>query len=181
MKQFITFLRGINVGGKNKIAMPELKTGFEECGFSDVLTYINSGNIVFSSDIKDAAEISKKVSLMIKNKFNLEIPAYTIYAKELEDILNHCPEWWGNENKDIYDNLIFIMPPATFKEVFTKIGEPEADYEKIENYKNTVFWSFSRKDYARTNWWSKTAASGIKDMITIRTANTVRKTITLCK
>ncbi|EQF90457.1 hypothetical protein QGC_3530, partial [Clostridioides difficile CD196] len=43
--------------------------------------------------------------------------------------------------------------------------------------KNAIFWSFSRKDYKKTNWWSKTASSNVSDKITIRTANTVRKIV----
>ena len=47
MKRYIALLRGINVGGKNKISMKELKAGFEELGFRDVVTYLNSGNVIF--------------------------------------------------------------------------------------------------------------------------------------
>ncbi|MCB5484490.1 DUF1697 domain-containing protein, partial [Blautia faecis] len=91
------------------------------------------------------------------------------------DILQNAPDWWGNENKEIYDNLIFIMPPATFSDVFNEIGEPKEELEKIRNYKDVIFWSFSRKDYQKTNWWSKTASTNISGKLTIRTANTVRK------
>ena len=48
MQKYIALLRGINVGGKNKISMPELKMMFEDCGYEDVITYINSGNVIFS-------------------------------------------------------------------------------------------------------------------------------------
>ena len=51
--------------------------------------------------------------------------------------------------------------------------------EKIEKYKETVFWSFSRKDYQKTNWWSKTASANISSNLTIRTANTVRKIVSM--
>lgn len=92
----------------------------------------------------------------------------------LQDLLNHAPDWWGDDNKEIYDNLIFIIPPLSFEEIYEEIGNPIAEYEKVQNYKNVIFWSFSRKDYQKTNWWSKTANSNISDKITIRTANTVR-------
>jgi uncharacterized protein (DUF1697 family) len=51
MEKYIALLRGVNVGGKNKISMSELKTAFEEGGFADIRTYINSGNVIFSCDI----------------------------------------------------------------------------------------------------------------------------------
>ena len=116
---------------------------------------------------------------MIKNHFNLDIPVFVISKEELEDILHHAPDWWGDKSKEIYDNLIFIMPPATFKDVYNEIGEPKEGLEKIEKYKETVFWSFSRKDYQKTNWWSKTASANISSNLTIRTANTVRKIVSM--
>ena len=50
MKKYIALLRGINISGKNKVSMPLLKVAFEELGFLNVSTYINSGNVLFSSD-----------------------------------------------------------------------------------------------------------------------------------
>ena len=102
---------------------------------------------------------------------------FVILRDELDDILHNAPDWWGNDNKEIYDNLIFIMPPTTFAEVYNEIGEPKEGLEKIENYNEAVFWSFSRKDYQKTNWWSKTASANISTKLTIRTANTVRKIV----
>lgn len=58
-----------------------------------------------------------------------------------------------------------------------KLGEPKKELEKIENYKEVIFWSFSRKDYQKTNWWAKTASADISSKLTIRTANTVKKIV----
>lgn len=66
MGNYIALLRGINVGGKNKIAMPELKKMFEEIGYQNVVTYINSGNIVFSSNIDMEEAIKKTVNWPLK-------------------------------------------------------------------------------------------------------------------
>jgi hypothetical protein len=51
--------------------------------------------------------------------------------------------------------------------------------DQIKEYKNAVFWSFSRKDYQKTNWWPKTASKNISKKLTIRTVNTVRKIVSL--
>lgn len=51
---------------------------------------------------------------IVKDKFNLEIPIFIISALELEDILNNNPKWWVTDNKEIYDNLIFIIPPIKY-------------------------------------------------------------------
>lgn len=176
-KRYVAFLRGINISGKNKVPMAELKKGFEKLDFVEVKTYLNSGNVIFSSDAADTIKITSRIEKMIKNQFGLDIPVFVISKEELEDILHHAPDWWGDESKEIYDNLIFIMPPITFKDVYSEIGEPKEGLEKIKEYKGTVFWSFSRKDYQKTNWWSKTANANISTKLTIRTANTVRKIV----
>lgn len=179
MERYIAFLRGINVSGKNKIQMAELKKGFEKLGFKEVKTYLNSGNVIFSSDGNEVESFTNQIETMIKNQFALDIPVLVIAKEELEDILRNAPDWWDDENKEIYDNLIFIIPPATFAEVFNEIGEPKEELEKIKDYKKTIFWSFSRKDYQKTNWWSKTASANIRNKLTIRTANTVRKLVAM--
>ncbi|MVB09701.1 hypothetical protein CAFE_03660 [Caprobacter fermentans] len=177
MKRYIAFLRGINVGGKNKIKMSELKAGFEELGFLQVRTYLNSGNIIFSSDKNDNETFSGQLERMIKDRFNLDIPVFVILKEDLEDILRNAPGWWNTGKKEIYDNLIFIIPSTTFTEVFSEIGEPKEEFEKITGYKKAAFWSFSRKDYQKTNWWSRTARASISSRLTIRTANTVKKIV----
>ena len=175
MKRYIALLRGINVSGKNKIAMSELKEGFAELGLEEVATYLNSGNVIFSTAVNDKEILSNKIESMIKDRFGLEIPVLLILQEELNEILQNAPDWWGDENKEIYDNLIFMMPPLSYEEFSNEIGNPKAEYEKVHLYKNAIFWSFSRKDYQKTNWWSKTASSKVSDKITIRTAGTVRR------
>lgn len=175
MERYIALLRGINVRGKNKIPMAELKAGFEAAGFEGVKTYLNSGNVVFSSDEADTGKLADRIESLIREQFDLEIPVFVMTKSALEDILCHAPDWWGGADKAIYDKLIFMLPPTTFDDVFAEIGEPKAGMEQIQPYKNAIFWSFSRKDYRKTNWWSKTASMDIGKKLTIRTAGTVRK------
>ena len=177
MRRYVALLRGINISGKNKIPMAELKKGFEKLAFEEVKTYLNSGNVIFSSGEDDTEKLTKQIQGMIKDQFDLDIPVFVISKETLEDILQNAPDWWGNDNKEIYDNLIFIMPPAKFSDVYSEIGEQKKELEKIEGYKDVIFWSFSRKDYQKTNWWSKTASANISTKLTIRTANTVRKIV----
>ena len=119
MKRYIAFLRGINISGKNKVPMVELKKEFEKLEFGEVKTYLNSGNVIFSSDKDNIGEFTKQIEIMIKKQFALDIPVFVISKEKLEDILHNAPDWWGNANKEIYDNLIFIMPSATFAEVYS--------------------------------------------------------------
>lgn len=180
MVKYLALLRGINISGKNKISMSELKKGFEELDFFEVLTYINSGNIVFSSNIEDIDIIKNNIEVMIKNKFHFDIPVFIITIEELATVLEKAPDWWGKDDKETYDNIIFIIPPTTYEEVFSEIGEAKQQYEKISNYKNVIYWSFELKSYSKTNW-IKTANSKINDKVTIRTANTMRKVLELSK
>ena len=61
MKRYVALLRGINISGKNKILMADLKKEFEKLGFEEVKTYLNSGNIIFSTAINDIENITKEV------------------------------------------------------------------------------------------------------------------------
>ena len=177
MKRYIALLRGINISGKNKISMSELKSCFIELGYADVITHLNSGNVVFSTDENDENILAYKIKEMIRERFGLDIPVFVILQEELEEVLSKAPDWWGTDDKETYDNLIFVMPSATAEIVAEKIGEPTKELEQIYIYKNTVFWSFDRKEYAKANWWRKTATAGIGEMITIRTANTLRRIV----
>jgi uncharacterized protein (DUF1697 family) len=71
---YIALLRGINVGGNNKIDMKQLKAAFVEAGFSDARTYINSGNVLFSSD-KDSTAVQSDCQTLIADRFGLNIAA----------------------------------------------------------------------------------------------------------
>lgn len=177
--KYIVLLRGINISGKNKIAMSELKNVLESNNYSDVITYLNSGNVILTSD-NNKEYILDDIKTLIKKKFNLEIPVYVTSHLELKDILEHNPNWWGTNNKEIYDNIIFIIPPISSKDVFDSIGEPSKDIDKVEEYNNIIFWSFDLNNYRKSNWWKRTATKSVKDQITIRTANTMKKILELC-
>ena len=87
-------IKGINVSGKNKISMSELKANFIELGFIEVSTYLNSGNVIFLSDIDDLNVLTNTIESMIKNKFKLDIPVLIFY-KEIKNILDNAPRLVG--------------------------------------------------------------------------------------
>ena len=179
MKRYIALLRGINISGKNKISMQELKQHFMELGYEEVLTYLNSGNIIFTMEETSEKILGEQIRAMIQDQFALHIPVFVMLQEELQEILNDAPAWWATGTKEIYDNLIFVMPSVTAEMVAEKIGEPTKELEKVAILKNSIFWSFDRKQYAKANWWKKTASAGIGEMITIRTANTLKKIVTM--
>ena len=178
--KYIVLLRGINISGKNKISMSDLKRELELNNYKNVITYLNSGNIILESN-KDKNFISSNIHTIIKENFNLEIPIYVITYDELKDICNNLPEFSLVENKETYNNIIFIMEPLKSNDVIHEIGSKTNDIDIIEEYKNIIYWSYDLKRYQKSNWWKKTASTSIKDMITIRTVNTIKNIIRLCE
>ena len=175
MKKYIAFLRGINISGKNKIVMSDLKKNLENIGYINISTYLNSGNVLFESENENISELRYDIETMIYDKFGLEIPIYIIDKNALDEIIHNAPEWWGTNDKDKYNNLIFILTKDTPEEISNIIGPVSDGMELIQIYDNVIFWTFDRKLYQKCNWWKKTASSGIAEKLTIRTANTVRK------
>jgi uncharacterized protein (DUF1697 family) len=80
MEKYIALLRGVNVGGKNKVSIPSLKAAFEEAGFSEVGTYINSGNILFSRE-DDIGGMQAKMPAAIMDVFRLDIAVAVLLQK----------------------------------------------------------------------------------------------------
>ena len=179
MKRYIALLRGINISGKNRIPMPELKSHFINLGYTTVQTHLNSGNVLFSVPENREILLADTIKAMIQEQFHLDIPVLVISQETLRDLLWNAPDWWGRGEKDRYDNLIFVMPSTTAESIAEKIGEPTMALEQICICENAIFWSFDRKKYAKANWWKKTASPGIGEHLTIRTANTLKKLIEL--
>lgn len=177
MEKHIALLRGINVGGKNKISMPVLKTAFEELGFLDVKTFINSGNVIFSSDNQDKNELIQVCESLIVDTFMLSIPVTIVSATDLADILENAPAWW-NIDKESVNYAIFVISPVTVEEVFAAVGEAKPEFEKLAHHGNVIFWSAPLKTFSKARW-SKIASSSVNTNVTIRNANTVNKLLLL--
>ncbi len=179
MKTYIALLRGINVGGKNKISMALLKTAFEEIGFSNVSTYINSGNVIFKNDKTDKIELIAQCENIISEKFGLNIPVCVVTAGEIAEALANAPEWWDAENEvETVHQTIFLIPPVTASEVCKAVGDAKDEFEKVGYYNNVIFWSAARATFTKTRW-SKIASSDVYSKVTIRNANTAKKLLAL--
>lgn len=90
MTQYVVLLRGINVGGKNKIKMADLREALGNMGLAKVQTYIQSGNILCESD-EDEATLRQKIEQMIETVFGLSITAIIRTVHELKRIVERCP------------------------------------------------------------------------------------------
>ena len=178
MTRYIALLRGINVGGKNMIDMKQLKAAFAEAGFCDVRTYINSGNVLFSSSMESARVLAASKKL-ISEQFKLDIPVVILTSEELSDLLDHAPEWWGRE-PDTRHNAMFVIAPATAEDICAEVGEIKAQYEKCAYYGRLIFWSAPIKTFSRTRW-GKVSSLAAYQKITVRNSNTAYKLLELSK
>jgi len=157
--------------------MFELKSAFEEYGFTEVVTYINSGNIIFMSKKTDEKQIKEICEELITNKFHLNILVSIILVSDLKRAVEHAPSWW-NQDIESKHNAIIIIPPLTVNEVFEEVGDIKPEYEKVDYYVRVVFLSAPIKTFSMTRW-SKVVGSTVYELITIRTANTIKKILHL--
>ncbi len=91
MNTFVALLRGINVSGQKLIKMKDLTTMFQDMGFKNVQTYIQSGNIVFDSELSDLTYLETKISEQIKGTFGFDVPVLVRSPDYLEQILKKSP------------------------------------------------------------------------------------------
>ena len=91
MIEYFAFLRGINVGGKNSIKMEDLRQIFEDCGFSNVRSYIQSGNIIFSYKKAEIHSLGKKIEEKIFKSAGLNIPVFLRIREQLEEMVKLNP------------------------------------------------------------------------------------------
>ena len=177
MEQYIALLRGINVGGKNKISMPLLKAAFEKHGFSDVRTYINSGNVIFSCVQTERTALQAVCRKIIADTFSLDIALSIVLPNELAEALDNAPAWW-DADADSKHNAIFVIAPATAETVLACIGETKPDYERIAHAGQVLFWSAPIQTFSRTRL-TKVVTTSLSTDITIRNANTTKKLLQL--
>ena len=88
---YIALLRGINVGGHKIIKMDQLRKAFEELGFENVATYVQSGNVVFRSPKKASEQLSGKIEEMLLRRFSMSVPVIVRTAKEVDEVLRNNP------------------------------------------------------------------------------------------
>jgi len=177
--KFVALLRGINVGGNNKVAMSELKASFEQLGFSNVATYINSGNVIFDSEtITDPVKLVLLCEEKIEQQFGFHVICAVISATDLITAVEHAPKWWNKG--DAKHNALFVIAPKTAEEIIAEVGEAKEEYEKVAAYEPIIFWTAPLETFSRTRY-SKIVGTKAYKSITIRNANTTLKLAELCK
>jgi len=106
MITYIAFLRGINVGGHKKIKMTDLRLLLEGFGYRDLITYIQSGNVIFSSLEKDRGKLENQISEAIKNHYGFDVPVLVKTTTDIDKILQNNPY---NDPEDLASNKIYFV------------------------------------------------------------------------
>ncbi|MFC2170469.1 DUF1697 domain-containing protein [Calditrichota bacterium] len=91
MSTYISMLRGINVSGQKKIKMVDLKKMYESLGFKRVVTYVQSGNVVFDSNEKDRTKIASLIEKQIVKSFGYSVPVFIRQPEDLSKIIKNTP------------------------------------------------------------------------------------------
>src|SRR4051794_28513588 len=111
MNTYIILLRGINVGGKNKVSMTGLKKVLEELGFSNVSTYIASGNVILTSD-KPTEKIKTQIEETLPKRFKLDnelIKVLVLTRNQFQAVIDNKPEGFGEQPEKYHSDAIFLM------------------------------------------------------------------------
>ena len=108
---YLVLLRGINVGGKNKVPMADLKSLLTDLGFTDVTTYIQSGNVVLRSELTSAT-IARKIEAALPKRFKLDtelIRVLVLSRAEFETVVRDRPRGFGDNPDTYHSDAIFLM------------------------------------------------------------------------
>jgi uncharacterized protein (DUF1697 family) len=171
--KYITLLRGINVGGNNIIKMDELKKAFEEMGFSDVITYIQSGNIIFIDLEKDKLKLIEKIEKRLFDKIKSKINIVVLTFSEIKEIIDKKPENFGEDNENYKYDVIFLIEPLKVKDAIKEFN-PREGVDKIFMGKKVLYISRLKKELTKSRF-SKITESIIYSQLTIRNWNTTEK------
>ncbi len=109
MHKYIAFLRAINVGGNSIIKMADLKQTFESFGLENVQTYIQSGNVIFESDEKDASVLEEQIESQLEKTLGKKIQLFVRTMRQLIAILNACP-FHPKEGESVYVVMLDKKP-----------------------------------------------------------------------
>lgn len=175
MKTYIALLRGINVGGNCKVEMPKLKKTFESMGFSDVATYINSGNVIFKSNKEVTSQYIEKV---LSKEFGFEIKTLVISGVQLKKIARAIPSHFTNDT-ELRTDVLFLWKDFDKKSTI-KLIKINPDVDNLKYVSGAIIWNLKRSDYGKSRM-NKLIGTVVYKNMTGRNVNTVRKLAEMMK
>ena len=180
-KPYVILIRGINVGGKNKVPMLQLKELLEESGFENVRTYIQSGNVILHSDL-NAESVASRVESLLPQKFTLDRTTIRVLAVDhatFRDVVMQAPKDFGVDD-DLYRYYVLFL-------IDTEPAEAMKDIEVRENVdtawegKTVIYYrlpSLKSKDATRSRL-NRLTQKPLYQLVTMRNWGTTRKILEL--
>ena len=173
MTRYALLVRGINVGGKNKVVMAELRQELTELGLEKVESYINSGNVFFTSTVPKARLVEK-----LEAFFEVHYPfiqSFSLLSQEdYEEELKSLPDWWNEDlaRKDV----LFYTESLDVAQVIETVESLELEDEVVHFGRLGIFWGkFSEESYYATAYHKYLLKMPFYRQITIRNAKTFDK------
>lgn len=178
MHTYVVLLRGINVGGKNKVPMADLRKCLEKHGFSNVSTYIASGNVFLQSD-KPASEVSATIEELLPREFSLDsaiVRAHTLTRQQLHTIVDKKPKGFGDQPNKYHSDTIFLMGISAENAV--EVFRPRDGVDKVWPGEGVVYSQRLSAERTKSRL-SAIVASPLYASMTIRSWNTTTKLLKL--
>jgi uncharacterized protein (DUF1697 family) len=178
MASYLVLLRGINVGGKNKVSMKALKTCLEDLGFENVTTYIASGNAIVDSK-KSAGAIKTTIEAALPKAFKLdsELIAVAVLSKtQLKAVIDNRPNGFGDEPGKYHSDALFLMGITAAKTM--PIFSPREGVDKVWPGKGVIYSQRLSAERTKSRL-SKIVASPAYKAMTIRSWQTTTKLMEL--
>ena len=174
---YVALLRGINVGGKNIIRMADLRSAFEAEGFRDVVTYIQSGNVIFRAPGSTPGALTIRIEEMLASAFDYQARVALRSREVMEAVVREAPEGFGSQPDRYRYDTLFLRPPLTasaaMKEVRVRSGVDEA-------WAGDGVLYFSRLiSQASRSYLSRLVSMPVYQEMTIRNWNTTTRLLEL--
>jgi len=180
MNTYVILLRGINVGGKNPIPMAGLRKCLEEQGFSNVSTYIASGNVVLQSD-KSASDVKTQIEKVLPEYFKLNdgfIKVLVLTHKQLQAIIDNRPKGFGEQPEKYHSDAIFLMGIDSTQALTA--FHPREEVDQIWP-SNEVIYSQRLSSQRTKSRLNKIMETPLYKSMTIRNWNTTTKLIEILR
>ena len=173
--EYVALLRGINVGGKNKVVMSELREQIAAEGFGHVRTYINSGNLLFEAEADIPCEdVAQAIEQVLARHYDFPIRLALLTAQDYLAQLDELPDWWHGEvaRRD----ALFYTRGLDRGHVRERIEAMELGDEAVYFGEHAVFWGkFDEKSFLKTAYHKRLLREDFYRQVTIRSGSTVEK------
>jgi uncharacterized protein (DUF1697 family) len=177
MSRYLALLRGINVGGNNVIRMDALKRCFDEHGFSEVVTYIQSGNVIFEAKERSRAALTRRIEAMLAERFAYRATVVLRSRQQLQQIVGRAPRGFGDEPKSYRYDVLFLQEGLTAAAALDSVPTREGVDEVWAGPGVLYFSRLIRR--ATQSHLSRLVSLPIYKRMTIRNWNTTTKLLAL--